>query len=110
MRTLFLAFLAVAPVQAALAPGAAAPELNGGLLDLLKGALRPGREKAAKESASRPLFTVAPHEGKTLLTIRAGQLDRAYLLSETLSKGLGEKGLHAGTPANGFLFAFRRAG
>lgn len=86
----------------------AAPELT------IAGVPPKGAAKAvgAAFEAARPLFEVLDLDSTSgkrsfLLTIRAGQLDKPYLLSATISRGLGS-GVHSGDPSDSFLFEFHR--
>ena len=98
--------LALALVSPAAAQTAAAPELTGTGTPALSSA----RAVAAADAAARPLFFVREKEGRHLLTIYSGQLDKPFLFSATISRGLGEKGVYSGAPLEHFLFTFRRVG
>ncbi|MDE2489870.1 MAG: zinc-dependent metalloprotease [Elusimicrobia bacterium] len=63
---------------------------------------------AAKDAADRPLFFVLQWKEGWMLSLQAGQLDKPYLLTMTLAKGLGEHGLYSGMPLGNALVVFRR--
>lgn len=64
---------------------------------------------AAKMEAERPLFPLLMKEGHYAISVQKGQLDRPYLLTGTISKGLGV-GVNTGADEGSFLFKFHRAG
>jgi hypothetical protein len=100
-RVIAMVLVLVSPVSAA--QQTAAPELTSVDIPSIQSA----RELAVKESAARPLFEVMQGNGRHLISIQKGQLDVPFLLSATVSKGLGEV-VHSGDPSDSFLFSFRR--
>jgi hypothetical protein len=104
---LALAFLLCIPAAAA-DPNAPAPELKA---PDVASAASTMHATAAQESASRPLFLVKPTvPGHDLMGVFDGQLDKPYLLTATISRGVGENNLYSGSPIGNFLVAFRRNG
>lgn len=101
-RLLALALLLSVPASAQVA---AAPELS----DAGKPSAGSARDIAAKEAAARPLIAVMENAGHYMISLQKTQLDKPYLLSATVSRGLGE-GIHSGDQEGNFLIAFRRAG
>lgn len=104
-RYLLLALVLTLGAPASSQPDAAAPELS----DAGKPTADSARAIAAKEAAARPLFAVMEQDGHYLISIQATQLDKPYLLSATVSRGLGAS-VHSGDHEGNFLIAFRRVG
>jgi uncharacterized protein DUF4953/uncharacterized protein DUF5117 len=101
-RALALAVILAAPAAAQTAP---APELS----DAHNPSSQASKERAAAETAARPLFDIANRDGHYFLTLQNCQLDKPYLFSGTISRGLGGA-VHSGDHEGQFLIAFRRAG
>jgi hypothetical protein len=100
-RLLALALILAIPASAQVA----APELT----DAGSPTAQSAEEIAAREAAARPLFPVLDFDGHYLIALQSTQLDKPYLLSATISKGLGA-GVHSGDQEGNFLISFRRAG
>ncbi|MDR2560190.1 MAG: zinc-dependent metalloprotease [Holophagales bacterium] len=64
--------------------------------------------KDAQES--KGFFTVFQKEDKVWLEIGESQLDKPFLMSWNLAKGIGEAGLYSGMMGDSILVAFRRVG
>ncbi|MDE2142824.1 MAG: hypothetical protein KGJ84_10465, partial [Elusimicrobia bacterium] len=101
-RAFALAVLLAVPAAAATD---AAPELTDAGIPSAQAA----RDAAAQEAAARPLIAVMEHDGHYLISLQKTQLDKPYLLSATVSRGLGA-GVHSGDQEGNFLIAFRRTG
>ena len=67
------------------------------------------KELAAAQTAARPLFQIQERDGHYEISIQTGQLDKPYLFSGTISRGLGAA-VHSGDHEGQFLIAFRRVG
>jgi hypothetical protein len=106
MRTLALAISFLALRVVAWSEPRAAPDLN----SVLPPSAQSARAIAAAAEVNRPLFPVTGAEGKLMMTIQAGQLNTPYLMTATLSKGIGEKALYSGSPLANFLIKFLREG
>lgn len=102
-KTLALA-LAVILAAPSFAQIAAAPELA----DPGAPSAQSAQEIAAAEAAKRPLIAVMEKDGHYLISLQKTQLDKPYLLSATVSSGLGP--IHAGDYEGNFLISFRREG
>ncbi|MFI5345032.1 MAG: zinc-dependent metalloprotease [Elusimicrobiota bacterium] len=100
-----LALAVFLALPAAAAETGAAPELT----DVGVPSAQSARELAAKEAAERPLIAVMEKDGHFLISLQSTQLDKPYLLSATVSRGLGT-GIHSGDQEGNFLIAFRRTG
>ena len=64
--------------------------------------------KEAKEA--KGFFTLHQKEDKVWIEVMPEQLDKPFLFSWNLSKGLGEKGLYAGMMGESQMVTFRRVG
>lgn len=74
------------------------------------GALFLTRPHAAAGATQDALFQVVKAEGKHILLIHKEQFGKPYLLSATLEKGIGEKGLYSTWQWGEFLWHFELAG
>ena len=99
-RALSLAVILAAPAGAKKAPE---PTATGAP------STESARELAAAQTAARPLFQIQERDGHYEMSIQTGQLDKPYLLSGTVSRGLGAA-VHSGDHEGEFLISFRRAG
>ncbi len=105
LKPLSLALILAVP--AAAKPAASAPELK---MPALSATADKVQGDAAAMEAARPLFLLQDVGEHHLMGLFAGQMDTPYLLSATISQGVGENGIYSGAPVQNFLISFRRVG
>ncbi|MFI5361719.1 MAG: zinc-dependent metalloprotease, partial [Elusimicrobiota bacterium] len=101
-RALAVALIIAAP---AAAQQAAAPELT----DAGRPSAQSVRRLSDAQEAARGLFDLVEKDGHYQLVLQKAQLNKPYLLSGTISRGLGAA-VHSGDYEGQFLIAFRRVG
>jgi len=73
-------------------------------------ALKEFAEIIKDASESKGFFPIFQKDDKVWLEISESQLDKPFLMSWNLAKGIGEGGLYSGMMGDSFLVAFRRVG
>lgn len=74
------------------------------------GSLKPFADIVKETTETKGFFTLHRKEDKVWIEITPDQLDKPFLFSWNLSKGLGERGLYAGMMGDSQMVSFRRIG